>query len=62
MPVNAVRLQEVKEFRDAIDKHRNVYKWHKKRIDFLEKVINKCGKDHLISHTEVNRCKLDVKP
>ena len=34
------------------------YKTHQKRLNFLYKAHDKCGRDHVISETEVKLCKL----
>ena len=57
--VNLLRLQEVKAWGDAVRKHDKAYKDSQKRIHFLEKVINKYGRDHRLTQGEVDRFELD---
>lgn len=58
-PVNEFMHQELKAWKDAVTHSRLEYKLHQTRLDFIYRVINKCGRDHMITDGEVERCQLD---
>ena len=58
-PVNEFMLEELKQWKDNVVHCREAYKVNQDRLNFIYKVINKCGRDHLISKGEVERCKLN---
>ena len=58
-PVNEFMLEELKQWKDNVVHCREAYKVNQDRLNFIYKVINKHGRDHLISKGEIGRRKLN---
>ena len=58
-PINEFMLEELKQWKDNVVHCRQAYKVNQDRLNFIYKVINKRGRDHMITKGEIKRCKLD---
>jgi hypothetical protein len=57
-PISEFILDELKDWKTNLHNGNPAYKVNQDRLNFLYKAHDKCGRDHVISETEVKLCKL----
>ena len=57
-PIGEFIVDECRSWSRCIDKRDKAYKVHQDRLNFLYKAHATCGRDRVISETEVKLCKL----